>query len=135
MKYEEVQSTLETYFKGLWTSTPLTFENVFFDSSEVSEFARFSVQFGESAQRALGGNCYRIIGVAFLQIFIKPNIGTFRLTELADIAAGHLANKRVALGSGFIHLWLPSLAKSTAARDGWVMGNLSCPFYFDSEMA
>lgn len=135
MKYEDVQTRLETHVKTLWTATALTFENVNFDPTSVSEFARFTVQFGEPSQRALGGSCYRIIGVAFLQIFIKPNIGTFRLVELADIASTMFANQRLPLGAGYIHLWLPSLAKSTNARDGWVMGNLSCPFYFDSELA
>lgn len=133
MKFAEIQSTLETYFQSQWTATPLAFENVIFDSSAEKEFVRFSLQYGQSVLRAIGGVCYRQIGVAFVQIFIRPSIGVDRINKLADLASNILTNVQVPLSGKFIQLNMPSLSSRSAERDGWVMATLSVPFYFDSE--
>jgi hypothetical protein len=80
------KSTIESYFLLHWDNeTPVLFENIEY-SNNYNEWVRLSIQNADAYQSSLGSDnhSYRYTGVVFVQIFIKPNIGSGRAMELAD---------------------------------------------------
>lgn len=84
MSYLQEKVDIETFFAGQWSHTPYVFDNCM--SMEDDEWVRLSIQHGDSFQASMGDNpAFRHIGVVFVQIYTKPNTGSGRAMELADL--------------------------------------------------
>ena len=132
MRYDHVQSVIDKQFQDNWTATALAFENQPFNTDIYEEFTRITVQFGDSILMALGTRCYRTPGIVFVDFFVRPGVGSNRITQLAkmvtDLFIGTIIGDEVK-----IYFLEPSLSKNYAERTGWVSAQLRLSFYFDSE--
>lgn len=135
MKYDVVQQSLEAYIKANWTATQIQFDNTAFNSDLYTEFLRCNVRFGDSASRTVTKGCYRQTGVLFLSIFTKPATGSARQMALAT-AAANLMNDVVVnpvspLVAPRVNFLEPSFHGDNKERDGWIMAQVACAFYYD----
>jgi len=135
MKYDVVQQSLEEFVQTNWTSTNIQFDNVAFNSDLYSEYLRCNVLFGSSASKTVTKGCYRQTGALVLSVFTKPSSGTVRQLELATIAANILndavINPVLPLVAPRVILSEPSFHGDNTDRNGWVMAQISCSFYYD----
>lgn len=133
MRYAEIQKSIEQYFSTNWTETAKTFENAPFDSEIYNEFSRLSVRFGTIERRSLGISCFRVPGVAIIQLFVRPGIGINRLVELSDTATALFMNTAIPMDStgDYIQFNTASLNKMAAEYNGWIQANVSITFYHD----
>lgn len=140
MMYDLVKKNLEEFVLANWTLTPVSsiqFDNVAFNSDLFNEYVQFTVRFGESIKRSLAARCYRQMGLVILTVKTKPNQGSDRKLKLARAASEMFMNKKVpavpAPPAPVANLREPDLFDDTNARDGFVMAQVSCPFYYDLE--
>lgn len=139
MQYDLAQKVLEQFTSTAWTAfsdpTEVQYDNVAFNSDIYTEFAKCSVIFGEGQARTVTAGCYRQNGILMFSIFTKPAVGTTRLNMLAARAADMLKSARArptVPGSGpTVVLKVPSLHRDLNEKFGWVMAQVSCPFYYD----
>lgn len=137
MQYDRAQSLLEQYVQDNWTDTALQFDNVPFNSDLYREYVRCSVVFGESVQRTVTAGSYRQIGLLVLSVFTKPGEGSARSLELANALSLLLTSKVVrSIDTPIlaINLKAPDVFRDLIGKTGWVMVQLSIPFYYDLEL-
>jgi hypothetical protein len=138
MKYDVVHQSLEEFVKTQWAAGPDTviqYENVPFNSDAYTEYLRCSIVFGEGFAKTVTQGCYRQVGVLLLSILTKPGIGEVRKLQLATLAADMIKHQRVSavlpLVAPVVNLKVPDLHNDPKERNGWVMAQVSCPFYYD----
>lgn len=138
MKYDIVQQALEAYIAANWTATDVQYDNVAFNSDLYTEYMRCSIVFGNGNQRSVTAGCYRVVGLLILSAFVKPAIGTSRLLQLASMASTMVVSKIVSpvppAISPKVNLKVPDLYPNFTEHSGWVMAQVSCPFYYDLEI-
>lgn len=137
MKYDAVQQSLEQFVKNNWTHTAIQYDNVPFNADIYTEYIQCTIVFGESAQRSVTKGCYRQVGLLILTVKTKPGIGSARKLLLAKLAAEMMVSTVVTAvtphTSPAIKLRTPELFNDNKDRDGWIMAQVSCPFYYDLE--
>lgn len=137
MKYNEVQVSLEKLLQSLWTATPLSFENVEFNSSIYNEFVQVNVVMGEGSKRAMQ-NCYRVVGLLILTVYVRPAVGLTQALTYADQLTSVLTSREVVAtppsAAPVVQLKTPDLYKGTKEENGWVKVQLSFPFHYDLEI-
>ncbi len=140
MKYDVVKQSLEEFVIANWALTPtnsIQFDNVAFNSDLFSEYVQFTVRFGDALKRSLSAKCYRQLGLAILTVKTKPNQGSDRKLKLARAASEMFLNAKVLaappLIAPVVNMREPDLFDDTKDRDGFVMAQVSCPFYYDLE--
>ena len=138
MKYDIVQQALEFYVQSNWTETSIQYDNVAFNSDLYTEYLRCSIVFGDGNKRSVTAGCYRVVGLLILSAFVKPSIGTSRLLQLASIASTMVVSKIVSPQAPEIgpkvNLKVPDMYPEFKEHSGWVMAQVSCPFYYDLEI-
>lgn len=138
MKYDVVQQSLEEFVQTNWSETAVQYDNVAFNSDIYTEYMRCSIVFGDGVQRAVTAGCYRVVGLLILSSFVKPAIGTVRLMQLASIASTMVVSKIVSpappLPGPKVNLKVPDMYPDFKEHSGWVMAQVSCPFYYDLEI-
>lgn len=137
MKYGPVQQSLEEFVKTNWTETAVQYDNVAFRPELYAEYLQCTIVFGEGSARTITKGCYRQVGLLLLTAKTKPGTGSARKLELAQLAAEMVVSEVVRPVSPLIaptvNLKTPSLFNDNNERDGWVMAQVSCPFYYDLE--
>lgn len=131
MSLTTLKTSLESKFNTDWSNqTNISWDNVEFDSREVSEWVRFNVLFGDEVQASLGGsvNTFRLHGVVIVQIFVEPNSGAKRATELAD-NVGDIWRAVVVNSAVFK---TPKI-KVIGFNQGWYQINVSIEFHNDEQ--
>lgn len=135
MKYNVVQQSLEEFVKTNWTETAVQYDNVAFNADIFTEYVQCNIVFGEGSARTITKGCYRQVGLLILTVKTKPGLGSARKLELASIAAEMMTSVVVQPVSPLIapavNLKTPDLFNDSKERDGWVMAQVSCPFYYD----
>jgi len=136
VKYDVVQQSLEDFVTANWTETEVQYDNVAFNAELYREYLQCTIRFGPAAQRTLvREGCYRQIGLLILTAKVKPGTGTSRKLSLAATAAAMITNVVVhptgPLVAPNVVLKVPDLFTDEKERDGWVMAQVSCPFYYD----
>ena len=138
MNYDIVQKSLEEFVLANWTETAVQYDNVAFNSDIYTEYLRCSIVFGDGAQRSVTAGCYRVVGLLILSAFVKPSIGTSRLLQLASIASTMVVSKIVSptppVERPKVNLKVPDMYPDFQEHSGWVMAQVSCPFYYDLEI-
>lgn len=137
MKYDVVQQSLEKFVQTNWTHTAVQYDNVAFNSDIYTEYLQMTVVFGEGSPRTITKGCYRQVGLLMLTVKTKPGIGSSRKLELAKFAAEMVISTVVRpvppLIAPSVNLKTPDLYNDNQERNGWVMAQVSCPFYYDLE--
>jgi hypothetical protein len=137
VKYDVVQQSMEEFVKTNWTETAIQYDNVAFNSDIYTEYLQLTVVFGEGFSRTVTQGCYRQMGLLLLTVKTKPGIGSARKLELANLAAEMVISVVVQpvppLIAPAVNLKTPDLFNDNKERDGWVMAQVSCPFYYDLE--
>lgn len=135
MKYDIVQQSLEEFVATNWSATEIQYDNVSFNSELYSEYLQCTIRFGEAADRSIIRGCYRQVGLLILTAKVKPGTGTARKLVLATLAADMVKNVVVhatlPLVAPNVVLKVPDMHPDDRERDGWVMAQVSCPFYYD----
>lgn len=136
MKYDVVQQSLEEFVVANWSHTIVQYDNVAFNAELYSEYLQCTIRFGEAAQRTLvREGCYRQVGLLMLTAKVKPGTGSARKLALATLAADMVKNVVVHATAPLIApnvvLKVPDMFNDDKERDGWVMAQVSCPFYYD----
>lgn len=137
MKYDVVQQSLEEFVAANWSQTAVQYDNVAFKSDLYQEYLQCTVVFGEGFSRTVTKGCYRQVGLLLLTVKTKPGTGSARKLELAKLAAEMVLSVVVQpvppLVAPVVNLKTPELFNDNKERDGWVMAQVSCPFYYDLE--
>lgn len=137
MKYDAVQQSIEEFVKTNWTFTAIQYDNVAFNSEIYTEYLQCTVAFGEGLSRSVTKGCYRQIGLLMLTVKTKPGRGSSRKLELARRASEMVLKVVISpvspLVAPKINMKVPDLMNDDRERDGWVMAQVSCPFYYDLE--
>lgn len=138
MMYDRVQTSLETFVQTNWTTTPLSFDNVPFNSDAVDEFVDCSIVFGDSMKTSLPAKDYRVIGLLILTVYVKPATGVARATTLASNLSTMVVSAAVQPvlphTAPVVQLKDPVLHTNFREQSGWVKAQISCPFYYDLEI-
>jgi len=137
VKYDAVQQSIEEFVRTNWTATAIQYDNVAFNSDIYTEYLQLTVVFGEGHSRAVTKGCYRQVGLLLLSARTKPGIGSSRKLQLARLAAEMVISTVVQpvppLVAPSVNLKTPDLFNDNQERHGWVMAQVSCPFYYDLE--
>ena len=137
MKYDVVQQSLEEFVAANWSETTVQYDNVSFKSDLYQEYLQCTVVFGEGSSRTVTKGCYRQVGLLLLTVKTKPGTGSARKLELARLASEMVLSVVVQpvppLIAPAVNLKTPDLFNDNKERDGWVMAQVSCPFYYDLE--
>lgn len=140
MKYDVVKQSLEEDFRSRWEMTPvdaIQFDNVGFNSSLFKEYVSFTVRFGEAFKRSLPTGCYRQPGILIASVFTLPGFGSARklqlVTVLAEMYVNAVIRAQEPLEAPVVNMFEPTMIDDDRERDGWVMAQMSCPFYYDLE--
>jgi hypothetical protein len=140
VKYDVVTQSLEEDFRNRWTLTSIDaiqFENVPFNSTLFEEYVGFTVRFGESFKRSLPVGCYRQAGLLIISVFVRPAKGAARklilATAVAEMYLNAVIQAQEPLVAPVVKMYEPTLYDDNKDRDGWVMAQMSCPFYYDLE--
>lgn len=135
MKYDVTQQSIEEFVKANWTHTEIQWDNVAFNSELFNEFLRCNIVFGEGSARTITQGCYRQVGLLMLSVFVRPGEGSARKLQLAAAAADMVRKQAIAatlpLVAPVVKMQVPDLFNDNKERDGWVMAQVSCPFYYD----
>jgi hypothetical protein len=138
MMFDKVQTSLEAFVQTNWTATPLSFDNVAFNSDGVDEFVDCTIVFGETVKRSLPAKDYRVFGLLILTAYVKPATGAARAMTLASDLSVMVVSTAVQpvppLVAPSVQLQNPSLYKNFREQSGWVKAQISCPFYYDLEI-
>ena len=129
MSLTSVKTMLESKFNTDWADTTVvSWDNVEFKATEVEEWVRFTVIPGDEFQASAGGsvNTFRLHGVVAVQIFVVPNSGAKRATELADIVSNIW--RAVIVGSAVFKA--PKI-KNIGLNRGWDQINVMIEFHSD----
>ena len=140
MKYDVVKQSLEEDFRRRWSETELEaiqFENVAFNSQMYREYVSFTVRFGEAFKRSLPVGCYRQPGIVIITVFTASGVGSARklqlITKAAEMYVNAVIRPQDPLEAPVVNMFEPSMFDDSKERDGWVMAQMSCPFYYDLE--
>ena len=124
MSFVSEKATIEQYVQANYASTLVKYENDEMNDSSASEWIRVSTQNADAFQASLGSNpLFRYVGVLFVQIFVKPDIGSGRALELADTISTLFRAKRI----GGIVFLVPKVQKVGVFKD-WYQVNVSVEF-------
>lgn len=123
MSYAAEKSVIEQYIVDNYTSTLIKFENDVM-IEDVSEWVRISIQNASAKQVSLGSNpMFRYVGILFIQVFIKPDIGSGRALQIADEFTNLFRAKRI---NGILFL-VPEIQRIGISGD-WYQTNVSVQF-------
>lgn len=139
MKYDVAQTIIEQFMTAGWNAfsdkTAIQYDNVAFNSDLYTEFARCTVIFGEGQSRAVTAGFYRQNGILMWSVFTKPAAGINRLNMLAaraaDMTKSARARPQAPATDPVVKFKVPSLHRDLNEKLGWVMAQVSCPFYYD----
>jgi hypothetical protein len=124
MSFATEKQVIESYVVGNYSSTLIKYENDEMNDSSVNEWIRVSVQNASANQVSLGSDpLYRYRGIAYFQIFVRPDIGSGRALEIADILSPLFKSKRI---SGILFR-VPRVQKVGSYKD-WYQVNVSVEF-------
>jgi hypothetical protein len=102
-----------------------------------SEYIALNVQFGVSMFTSVTKGHYRVPGLVIVTVYTRPDAGSARKLELANLAADLLVSRLILptppLVAPAIYCKVPSITKDLRSTDGWVRAQVSCPFYYDVE--
>lgn len=117
------KKTIEQYLQNNYTQTLVKFENDEMNE-DVDEWIRISIQNSNSNQASLGDDAiFRYVGILFIQIFTKSDIGSGRALEIADSLTTLFRAKRI----NDIVFKVPSIQK-VGLYQGWYQINVSTKF-------
>lgn len=135
MKFQAVQTLIESYLQDNWTANTLIFENQPVNTELYEEWSRCTIQFGDTNRKSLGNSFYRTSGVLFFDVYVRPGVGSNRAVELIDTAVNLLRDKSLSPtspdGTPTVHFLEPAVMKSYGEKTGWVSTQLAYSFYFD----
>lgn len=128
-----VQTMVYRLFRT-FTAVPTYIENQAVDQ-KLNEWVRISIIPALSQQAAMGGSprVTRMTGTIAVQVFVRPNLGTKRLMELADAATATL--NYAELDEDGVHLLLRAGTPRTIGQptgQAWFQANVSVPFQADA---
>lgn len=123
MSYAQEKKDIEEYFRANWSHTPIEFENG--EADYDGEWVRIVVLNGESFQASMGDNpAFRHIGVVYVHIRTKKDIGSGRALELADLVDGLF---RI-LVLGDIKFRVPQIKRAPSNTE-WFQISVSTEYY------
>lgn len=128
MTYAAALAAVENLLDQTWIETPIAWYNVDFDSENVPEWIRLSIDGIDSRQVSMGSesdNCHRFVGLITIQVFTRVNRGARRASELADKLVDTFTGKRV----GDVQ-FMSASARYIGQNGNWFQVNVNCEFYF-----
>jgi len=119
--------TLTEHFATQWAAeTEIAWPNVEFDPANMDEWVRFTILHGDAEQKSAGGsvNLHRSYGTLIIQIFVKPDSGAKRASQLVDLVSNiwrglHLSNM----------VFRTPYTTEMGVEDSWYQVNVSCAFH------
>ena len=125
MGFVNEKAIIEKYIQQNYSSTQVKYENDEMNDSLIQEWVRVSSQSANGFQSSLGSNpTFRYTGVLYLQIFVKPDVGSGRALELADMFTVLFRAKRI---EGMV-FQVPIIQKIGVYND-WYQVNVSVEFF------
>ena len=126
MNHIEELNTINDIFIGFAGGITVRHENEKHEGLE--EWIRVTYQTASADQISLGSNPrYRYEGVLYVQIFVEPDIGTGRSTELVDMVTALLRSNTI----NGITFKVPKAFK-VGVVNGWYQVNVVTNFYRES---
>ena len=125
MSYLQEKNDIEGFIQANWNATPSVFDNGPAPEG-AEEWVRWTVPLdGDSKRVTMGDNpAFRHYGSLMAQIFTKPDIGSGRAVELADMV-DTLFRERVL---GTITFRVPQIRKGPKSPE-WFQLNVSTDYY------
>jgi hypothetical protein len=80
-----IRQKSEANLHSNWTTTPVAFDGIEFDSTAQDRWIRHTLLTGDSFQNALP-SCVRHTGIVSIEVFTEQNAGTKPAYDLADAA-------------------------------------------------
>lgn len=131
MGLESISTSLVAHFNTQWANTtPIAWDNVTFNATNVPEYVNFTVLPNKQFQASMGSpttNRYRQQGMITVRIFTVLNRGAKRAMQLADQVAAIFRSKTIA---GIVFS-APSITV-VGQSDGVYQVNVAVAFYNDS---
>ncbi len=131
MGFESDRSTIHSIV-GAWSTTPIAYDDVPFDSESVADdWIKVTVQDGTAVKISLGGSsCYRHVGNVALNIFVVPRSSGDTAEKVARTYADSLALLFRGVSSNGVLFRSPSLTR-IGEREGYYQMLVSIPYQRD----
>lgn len=135
MSLTTVNNGIQDYFKTSWQSTinsPITYQNVDYDSRGVDEWVRISIFWDDQEQASKGIGCtyQRYYGSIIVQIYTPVNQGMNRGLALASEVINILTARTI---EGAV---LDSAGAAIMGQtNNWHQVNVSCDFFYDLQLS
>lgn len=124
MSFAAQKQSIEAHVIANLTGIDLVFENQS-QGNKVSEWIRVNILNTDGKQISLGNNpYYRYTGLVIFQIFIKPNIGSGRISQISDQITQMFRSMKID-GITFNVPILDPVGES----GGWYQANVSVKFF------
>lgn len=135
MSYDTARKLLTDAFTAAWAAGgelfPVQIDNQKFDKPKGQTWGRWSINWGENNQQALGQKLTRAQGAAWLQVFIPDGGGTRDAMLAADKLASALNQRQ--LTEGNTHVQVRTWAvRPSGPSDGKQQWTCWVTFYADS---
>lgn len=125
--HDNIIQAFETYWGN---KTEVAWPNLSLDSTQLSEWIRISVIFGDSDQKEMGGvtNKHRQFGTVIVEIYVDQDSGARRSLELADFASNFFHTVKVT----DVTFRSPDI-DHIGIESSWYKKNVACDFYSDND--
>ena len=120
-----IRQKSEANLHSNWTTTPVAFDGIEFDSTAQDRWIRHTLLTGDSFQNALP-SCVRHTGIVSIEVFTEQNAGTKPAYDLADAANALYQLKNI----GGIHFRQGSITRRGYADDTFSIV-LFIPYWYD----
>jgi hypothetical protein len=125
---DHIRATSEGLLDANWTTTPVAYDSVHFDSDAQDRWIRHTLLTGESFQSGIPA-CVRHTGIISIQVYTEIHVGTKAAYDIADAINGLYGLKTV---SGITFEW------GSVTRVGFVEGvfqlTIFIPYRYDESI-
>lgn len=120
----ELQTTIDNVFQGFANGIKVIHENEEYAGTD-NEWIRICVNEADGKRMSLGDNpLYRYHGICFVQVFVKPDSGVGRATQIADMVTPLLRDQVI----NGVHFFVPHIVKVGEVK-GWYQLNVLTDYY------
>jgi len=129
MSFVTLQTAIENKFATGFTSYPIKWQNVNFNSDAHDIFVDFQIAEGETIRASIGTHpLARTVGVISANIYLRQNVGTVVGRTIADQIAAIFRDSQF---SG-VTCMMPTV-RNLGAHEGRYIVNVSTQFHYDKQ--
>ena len=123
-----IRQKSENNLNANWTSTPIAYDSIRFDSDAQNRWIRHTLLTGEALQRAIP-DCVRHTGIVSIEVYTEQDVGAKPAYDMADAVVTLYALKNI----GGIIFQMGSINRVGYVDDVYKL-TVFIPYYYDETL-